>query len=981
MNKSHCTFLGKDELTVPMNDEKPYNMWTGLEISLKESSEPEPKTSIQSEIGSQSESVDLPPFTFFSNPLESFTFQNQPDSRDLDEEQEMRNESIVLKKQKPIEFVLKEFSNQQKSIKEIELDRLHRKIEFLQQEREKLYKRLMKKNVEKKGFEESSNDFKSFEKDKSTSIKLGSSKVTHQEIPKIPHQTLLIKDSKRYETSNGKDITSKEVIVKLDRNQAVRDHSKISTSSKGLFKSRNENKDQNEISEVNPNKERIKINEIEDESQLQVPMNSNMKSFISIPKESIIKSTHQKITESSKDESKLQKEYIPNRFDWNDRFKEEDQIKNEKNFKAEPIKENVVVENKVKGLKSQSVYTEGDNPSKTPSNWEKTKPRNKIHKSFLDEFENGRIGTSTKIGTEKGDVSQEIDVAFHETSSTSDNLKEDLDAEEEHKVQDEDHSTDLSSEDQKTDEKKWNLQGGTKTDEILEENLISPQHTPITSTLHNLRTETADDKSVKMDDDQLGKDQLNLEEANSSEALDKESEEKFDEQSLRDIQVLKFKRGKGKKSNQAKSKRKHKLKSKDKKNDELMKMKIKGDEDQIHQLEKEDDEDEEEEVIEIDRIDKKSFLKELIRSQDQTPMLKVWISRVQFECLRAMGFDSESIYPPLAEVQMSFKDPFEAYRRIISLQRQFDAIKFTYGWKEEEMKLPSSLRSIGKMLRFDEPFPDFREANSKQLDQLDDLVDETGKESLKILKKIALREYEKRVATIYMIGHDDTYIKASKVLQDALAKNLIKEGYILPVLATIDQILELSSNQVNWHILGKEQITQKVHHMLDVMHGVVNLQDGAVIQVFRNVWKEEPTRALFTINDDPISKRFTQRMKYLSSLADQMNLNFPEKVQIEKTHSKKLIRIGEYLISQHVGLSVELLRKFKIWLNFKPSAHKKKKSCIIGSWEHVPEEFLMKGHLFKDYFHHRFEKVEGLDQWNRETDRVFVNQISQKIRS
>lgn len=319
---------------------------------------------------------------------------------------------------------------------------------------------------------------------------------------------------------------------------------------------------------------------------------------------------------------------------------------------------------------------------------------------------------------------------------------------------------------------------------------------------------------------------------------------------------------------------------------------------------------------------------------------------------------------------MKFDDPYEAYRRISSVQRQFYAIKITYVWKEEGEKLSPQLREMANILQFAEPFPDFQGQNFNQLTRLYDLSDEVDVEQIKVLRGIAEWQFEKRLSTLFMMVHNDVY-RQSRVLQDALSRDLVKEGYILPILANIDYILELSSNTENWKDLKKEQIQEKVHQLLGVMCGFVKLNYGEKFQVFKNTWKEEPTRKLFTMNDDKTSKTFAIRIKYLASLADKMNVGFPETHQIEGNHPQKIISVGECLIAQHVGLSVELLRKFKIWLNFKESRDKMK-SQVIGLWKDVPKEFSIKGPLFKEYFDHRYEKVKGLENWNQQCEKVLV---------
>ncbi|KAH9821877.1 hypothetical protein DFH28DRAFT_534759 [Melampsora americana] len=135
--------------------------------------------------------------------------------------------------------------------------------------------------------------------------------------------------------------------------------------------------------------------------------------------------------------------------------------------------------------------------------------------------------------------------------------------------------------------------------------------------------------------------------------------------------------------------------------------------------------------------------------------------------------------------------------------------------------------------------------------------------------------------------------------------------------------------------------------------------------------KRNQLEHFFTMKDDRLSKIFAIRMKSLASLADKMNIEFPQTHQIEENYSEKIISTGECLIAQHVGLSIELLRKFKIWLNFKEPKDKLK-SRTIGNWENVPIEFTRKGHLFKEYFELRLEKVRGLENWYRECKKILV---------
>ncbi|EGG01449.1 uncharacterized protein MELLADRAFT_67104 [Melampsora larici-populina 98AG31] len=1011
VSTSLCALLRHNESTGPKAHRgESYSIWRGVNIPLESCSDSNPTSP---KIGFDGVFVNSPDFSYYANPITGLTPRKDSPHRNKQHLRDYKNvhsNQTVTKKgtrdiiynrrlhfymgyrrriEAPIQQILdsptisfqeilaKKQSIKQNEVSQNEQERVAGKRKLLEEQKHKFQEVLDIKTY--------GNRFKERSKDLKTSCepsqKIGSeekdvsrnkienpplrevTELVRQKKDPAPHQSPVIEDSRSSETLAG--------TVNLGGDGRLTQGQEKLQKSKDLSRIYNRMKQEGDMPDVEPLQRKLKNAEVKNNGQ-DVLGNPKVDDIIPGPKETIVKSTRENTIDTSKDDLSIQKEAIPATSNSNDKLVQERKIRYGQDVSRNSINQNPLLTNKVRPPQSQFERDEerSKNLTRKPPIWRKKTMRTKVHEGYLDSFGKEITRTPTKITTGEGRETKNIEVALREGSPPPGSSEEDVNLKQPKTLQEKKQAVESSGADFKKTGKKLISQEDTKINEMREEASTSPPSVsiinPMGSDIGDIDEASSDSSSEDLNS---FKDKDTFQDISAQDQA--QGVDEFDQKGSRIIHPSKRKGFMENKVIRKPKKRnnisKRKSKARYHKQDESQ-ITVK---DQIGNLEEHDGFPKalvsQDYVKDISKLDRNIVLKEVIKLQDPTPLLTIKVSSLQFDYLQRMNFGSANWKSPSTNLPVQLDNPLEAYRRVESVQRQFSAMKFTQFWKEKGETLSLNNRRMGKILKFDEPFPDFQNAKVNELDELHILIDESSEEEWKIMKEISSFQYHRRYATLYMMGHDDTY-KESSVLRKALARDWIKEGYIIPVLGTIDDILELSHGK--WGYFGREQIQKKVYGMLELMGGIVNLQDGMRIKVFRHDWNDEPTRCLLTMKDDDTSKLFAIRLKYLAELADQMNIEFPETYKIEQNHTKQ-ISIGEALIAQHVGLDVELLRRFKTWSNFKESKEKMK-ARIIGIWEDVPEEFLTKGHIFKAYFEHRFEKVRGLETWIRGTDRVVV---------
>ncbi|KAH9821878.1 hypothetical protein DFH28DRAFT_923344 [Melampsora americana] len=513
---------------------------------------------------------------------------------------------------------------------------------------------------------------------------------------------------RRTTTLQGIGSQSNKRLWKIGRDEGRIEKQRSLPSFKDL--SRSSNTAKKEVVQLLQRYNQIKDTEVKNKDR-NVPVSSKVESGFSEPTEKIGESNRNKITGVFKDDPSSQKDGLLKTATSNDKFLQENKIRYKKSLLKETTNQNSLEKVEVDPSDLQDVYSEEERLNKVKKTLSlREKPnRNERHEISSDSLENSCIGTLDEIGSTEGGKEKQINRSLREVPlglAKSGSSKEDFDWKGQKPPQNQHQAADLSN---------------SQRDEMLTEALKSPQSVSV-STPHKMGAKSGKDNVAPKSPDSSREELTNFEEKDMVEDEDQDSDE-VDQIESRTSQPSQVKRFVGKKVNKKSKKVKNKKsknkgKTKDYEQDEL---KIKED-DQIENFEKNDKSLKPlipiEDVKDFSKIDKDEFLQDIINPKNQIPMLKIKLSKLQFEYLRSMGFGRDSWSKPFSNLRMEFNDLYEADRRIASVQRQFYAVQVTYMWKEEGETLSPELKEMGKILRFDEPFPDFQDQTSDQLNRL-----------------------------------------------------------------------------------------------------------------------------------------------------------------------------------------------------------------------------------------------------------------------
>ncbi|KAH9820578.1 hypothetical protein DFH28DRAFT_952682 [Melampsora americana] len=370
------------------------------------------------------------------------------------------------------------------------------------------------------------------------------------------------------------------------------------------------------------------------------------------------------------------------------------------------------------------------------------------------------------------------------------------------------------------------------------------------------------------------------------------------------------------------------------------------------------------------QISKYEFLKRSLKMRTNTEGIKINLSDLEFEYMIQHDFatDPKSWNPAIQMFALNFNEYLEGKRRLMTLLEQFKERELVRRWENQKKNLSPLSERIGNLLKADQIFPLFENAKIEEwIECHDELFNLIKTNEIDELVKIFGLLFQNRVATLAYMAYAHTDSQ-SRVLKEIIRDGSVIEGVRIPVLMSIANILELSSERVNWEKLSKEEVLEKSSELMRNFNGVIRLPSGHKFQVFEHPWNQEYTMYRLIQKKggknkevDWISTLFSIRLKTLSHLSDLHQLKIPMDWLKRLPTSAQEISLGEALICVHVDLHFDLLKELKDILRSQPRKSIKNPR-IIGTWtpEHFPEHLVAKTVEFQRFFALRDQIVKDL---------------------
>ncbi|EGG02191.1 uncharacterized protein MELLADRAFT_66464 [Melampsora larici-populina 98AG31] len=360
-------------------------------------------------------------------------------------------------------------------------------------------------------------------------------------------------------------------------------------------------------------------------------------------------------------------------------------------------------------------------------------------------------------------------------------------------------------------------------------------------------------------------------------------------------------------------------------------------------------------------LPKLEFLSRCLKLKSTTEGIKIDLSDLGFKYMIINGFASHPKMwtSDIHGFAQQFRDILEGKRRLMSLLEQFKEMHVVWKWKDRAKVLPPTVQRVGSLLKGDQMFPQFENAKIEEWKECHDTLLELTKleDGMMDLNVIFGPVLQIRVATFaYMVNSH--LEKQSRVLKEILKDGSVMDGVRIPIVMSIANILDLSSDTVFWQKLNEKEILDKTCELIDNLNGFILIPGGQKFHVFDHTWNSEYSMYRLIKKKDRLSELFQARIKTLASLADKHDLKIPSRWVKKLPESAAEASLGEALICLHADLHFDALKELKDILKSQPRTSAR----IIGNWDEllIPQHLRAKTLEFQRFFALRDQKVKGL---------------------